>query len=414
MTLDFAQLGPQVERMGLEFNNRQRTLAERLEDARRLLFEWSNRQPEVWKRVELAKDRGAKFRGASPIGDPLDFDAPEPVQGAVEPMAAVYPLPECPESATLIAVDGSQIYPDPQATALYYLINIGVIVFHHGTAAAPTFSLHPQLFYDDEHLYINGYRASNTVVNAQRTIAEREHLAAVAKKYAGDARPLLAVSDGPLLFWGGADVPGPDEDTGSDIVNRYIDVLGDIYENSRATLTGYVDRPASTYVIRLLHLLSLDEKDVDQRTLATSGELEGLDDRMLFKSLLTEPGARSALFIQRSPTNKRYAQRNLNLEIAFFYMNTAMEGEKPYLARVEVPMWVARHRDEVGAIQALLYHQCQLVGRYPYMLTRADELAVVQGFEKRQLDNLIEIELRKRGFSPEVPAKPYTKTLARN
>jgi len=32
------------------------------------------------------------------------------------------------------------------------------------------------------------------------------------------------------------------------------------------------------------------------------------------------------------------------LEIAFFYLNAAAAGEQPHIARIEVPMWVARDR----------------------------------------------------------------------
>ena len=64
-------------------------------------------------------------------------------------------------------------------------------------------------------------------------------------------------------------------------------------------------------------------------------------------------------------------------------------------------------------MQTLLYQQCQMMGRYPYIITRADELAAVEGFEKRQLDNLIEIEVRRTGFNPDTYDKDLSKGLAR-
>ncbi len=410
MTLDFAQLSEQVRQMGQAVSARQRTLEQRLEIALEWLRENSERHEAVWERVALAGSRNTKYRGASPIGDP----GARSTQGQTEPMAQAYPLLTCPDSATLIAVDGSQIYPDAHAAMLYYLVNIGVIVAHHGAEAAPTCRLYPELFYDEARLRVNGRMIRNVVVNARRTIAERVYLAEAAKQYAGDARPLVAVADGPLLFWVGSDVPdagqGEDEKT---ILNDYMDALLRARDDARATLVGYVDRPASTYVIRLLHLMSLDEDAVNKDALTTSGALEGLYDRILFGRLL-KPGARSALFVQRSPTNKRYAQRDPDLEIAFFYMNAAMpDDRKPYLARVEMPMWVARARDLVDQLHALLYHQCLLVGRYPYMLARADELAVVQGFEKKQLENMIQVELRKHGLHTEASRKASTKEAAR-
>jgi hypothetical protein len=50
---------------------------------------------------------------------------------------------------------------------------------------------------------------------------------------------------------------------------------------------------------------------------------------------------------------------------------------------------------------------------YPYALTRADELARVTGKDKRKLDDLINLELRRRGVDPrELAAKARGKLMA--
>ncbi len=391
--------------MGQKIRDRQHSLEAKLAIALVWLQEWSGNEADIHERVHKAT--GVQYRGASPIGG-------SKAQGESEPIAQAYAPPPCPNQATLIAVDGSQIYPDPHASALYYLINMGVIVVHHGQDAAPTCSLHPQIVYDETHLYNGGYLIRNAVVNARRTITERECLAEAAAAHADEARPLVAVADGPLLFWVGSESIDQDRRDGDeDILETYLDALADVRDKSRAALAGYVDRPTSTYVIRLLHLLSLEPDKVDKDALATNGEIEGLNDIMLFGRLLA-PGERSALFVQRSPTNKLYALRHPELEIAFFYMNAAMpDASKPNLARVEMPMWAAKDRELVGQVQALLYNQCLLAGRYPYIITRADELAVVKGFEKKQLDNMIEVELRKHGMAPEPSSKAQGKSQAR-
>ena len=63
-----------------------------------------------------------RWRGALPIGEPLD--------SAIDP-------PALPAKYSIVAGDGSQIYPDSHGIALYYLINIGTIVFRHGSGQAP-------------------------------------------------------------------------------------------------------------------------------------------------------------------------------------------------------------------------------------------------------------------------------------
>jgi hypothetical protein len=167
-------------------------------------------------------------------------------------------------------------------------------------------------------------------------------------------------------------------------------------------------------VIRLLHLLDLAEEEVSRRSLSNSGRLEGLRDAQLFGRLL-EPGQRSALFVQMSPQNKGFRQQGGQThEVAFFYLNAAGPGEYPKLARVEVPMWVADDRGLVAEMQALIYQQCQqLTRRYPYVLTRADELAVVKGEEARQLNVLINVAAARHGVEAGMSEKEALKQVAR-
>lgn len=106
----------------------------------------------------------------------------------------------------------------------------------------------------------------------------------------------------------------------------------------------------------------------------------------LFDKVL-EPGERSAIMVQNSPRNLAYRQKNGSFEIAFFYVKVA-NGYKTAIARIDIPMWVARERDSVNTLHALILDQCQMQGRtpYPYALARADELALVSGQDRRKLD----------------------------
>ncbi|PJF24257.1 MAG: hypothetical protein CUN53_18745, partial [Phototrophicales bacterium] len=69
----------------------------------------------------------------------------------------------------------------------------------------------------------------------------------------------------------------------------------------------------------------------------------------------------------------------------------------------------------VDALHALILQQCAIQGRkrYPYALTRADELAVVSGHERVQVDQLIRIAMLENGLTPEDSEKLQTKSLAR-
>jgi hypothetical protein len=95
-------------------------------------------------------------------------------------------------------------------------------------------------------------------------------------------------------------------------------------------------------------------------------------------------------------------------------MNVASPTQEAYLARIEVPMWVAHRKELVGAIQALIYSQCQITDRYPYALTRADEIAVIPPYERKALDEMIMVELLRNQQHLEMSKKLNTKGLARS
>lgn len=382
MTLEFEKVVPQVERMGRAL------AAQNLDDTQRTLDAWEDFQnlddlAAIWDRIQLARQRDAGFRGAAPLEEPINRP---------------YPLPAVPERATLLAVDGSQIYPNSHSAALYYLTNIGVFVYHHGIDELPEQLTEPHLHYSPNDMRdAQGQLITNEAVNARRNVLELEVLAREAWHRRDLGCPMITVRDGPLLFWVGKDVPD-----GKQLQNRYLGIMVWLYDahaailhewGYSASLVGYVDRPTSAFVVSLLHLMRLPDEEVRSAALETNGDLEGLNDQFLMFKLL-RPGQRSGLMVQQSPQNKRYHDKGENYEIAFFYLNVG-SPESYHLARVEMPMWVARVPESVDLVHALIYDQCQMMWRYPYALTRADELAVVRNHERAQLNEMIEIELRK-------------------
>jgi hypothetical protein len=396
MTLEFHKLSEQVERMGQAAALEEDEMADKAEIAVEVIsrFAAEGDLPYIQARVDHAVSLDAGYRGARPLD---------------EPIAGAHPAPSAPDSATLIATDGSQIYPNRHGAALYYLINIGTIVLREGSGAPPEIISEPYLSYGREHVRSADYSVIGpTTIAARRTVAEMSALAEHAWLRRDEARPLLALMDGPLLFFMGSEVPDRDQ-----LRNVYYAAMTRIMD-VQAGLAGYTEAPRSRYVIGLLHLLSLDEEDVSQATLATDGKLEGLQDRWVFRKLLG-PGERSSLFVQMSPQNKEYRQQAGDThEICFFYLNVAPPGDPALIARVEVPMWVASDRRMVGQLQAELFRQCQhTVRRYPYVLTRADELAVVKGDEQRQLDVMIRVSLTRHGVRAVESEKQATKDAAR-
>ena len=380
--LEFEKVVPQVERMGRALAAQNVTLNERMDDAWEFFKSLSDLDA-IHARIQLARQRDAGFRGAAPLNEPIN---------------RAYPLPAIPARATIIAADGSQIYPNTHVAALYYLTNVGIFVYHHGSDALPEQVTEPRLFYTEQYLRDKqGQLINNTAVNARRTVAELQMLARESWERRHIDYPLLALSDGPLLFWVGKDVPD-----GRQLENEYLGAMVHLHDThaamqrdlaQTASLIGYVDRPTSAFIVSLIHLMRLEDDEVRRSMLDTNLELEGVIDRPFMFRLL-QPGERSALFVQQSPQNKRYHDKGASYEIVFFYLNVG-SAQDYHLARVEMPMWVARQPEMVDVAHALVYDQCQVMWRYPYALTRADELAVVRAHERTQLNELIEIELRR-------------------
>jgi hypothetical protein len=361
--------------------------------------------------VEKIRERVALVQGPTVSG----YRGAVPLQGDLyEDISAVFDTPPVPDRATLIGADGSQIYPNEQHPVHYYLINIGLFVYHHGGDGLPHQFTLPILAYHKDHVHDRSGRVvNNRTIDARRTVREMRELGRMAWELRDEARPLLALYDNHLLFGVNPDVVGH-----QGIMRDYRGALVHLHD-AGALLAGYIDNPVrSRVVVRMLYLLSLSDADVMYADLSSGGDLEGLRDTHLFDALL-EPGQRSAIMVQNSPRNLEYKSGSgggPSYEIAFFYLKVS-SGFRSSIARVDLPMWVARDRQAVNDLHALLVAQCAMQGRnpYPYVLTRADELAVVTGRDRAKLEELIAIELRKKGIDPtRFSAKALSKQIARS
>ena len=87
----------------------------------------------------------------------------------------------------------------------------------------------------------------------------------------------------------------------------------------------------------------------------------------------------------------------------------------PYIARVEIPQWVASNQKMIDILHLGLLQQCSLLGKrpYPYALHRAHEIALVTNIEKLQLQELLIREvLKESGKLGSVSNKQYAKEIS--
>lgn len=395
MTLEFEKLTGDIEQMALTTARRYELRRERLDEALNLLAKNRVNWTAVSHALTLASKKADQklYRSARP------FNESEPLDAAID---AASPPPQ----ATIIATDGSQIMPDRHAAYLYYLINVGGIVYHHGSSRAPEVFAVPKLVYPADDDALDTFNSSGGAVSIERDLQEIEILARQTFHHRHDNEIVLAVLDQRLLYWpiGSAGVAE------NAAVTDWGKQMSDIHRTG-SLLCGYIDRPGSIAVNTLLRsLAALDDPHFNWRELGTQKATQGLADRDLFGALL-QPGQRSKVFVYVSPPNETFASQDPANEVCFFYVNPASSGEQ--IARVDIPRWVAEDEGAVTAVHSLIIDQCRLLGDYPYVLARADETAVVGRRDATELNFMIDVIMERHGIQAGITAKQGSKEIAR-
>lgn len=380
MTLELSKVTAQVQTMGQELATRQKEYADLVAMARRWLAQYADQG-------EALRPPARSVRAAIPTSEPLD---------------AIHSPPATPERFTVIGADGSQIQPDRHGVALYYLINVGSLVYRHSSGEPPEAHSEPILGYTEADIYENGLLVDGNLLDVRRDLAETTRLADLCT--AEPRGPTVALVDGTLILWVLEDRP---EAWRRAKVVAYLDQLNRI-RHSGAVVAAFTSRPRRTEVTRLLHLASV-EGDVD-RAGQEPNPLEHLPDRAIFETL--PAGARSALFVSPSSINHDYYVP-AGHGVHFLYLNLAEEGRDPVIARLEVPAWVAEDADRLGLVHGAVVAQARLTGDYPYALVRADELAFISGAEREAFEEMVTTALLRAGVRSAVSPKAYYKTLTR-
>lgn len=373
MTLDYQQVREQVKKLGENAPLRERHLNDLRKKAKDWLEESAADLDGLRNKVQLvARNYDPSLRCALPVEERLDEGRP---------------VPSVAGEMTILAADGSQIYLDRHAEVQYCLVNVGAIRMRSGSAEPPVTHVACQLFYADDLLAIT----DNTLA-LKRDLSERALLAELAAKA---PEPVVTFTDGPMELWGGKGDTSEEASQYQKSLAEYLQVLARLADLNAIT-AGYVDKPGSSLVVRLLEIASAPQDSLAD--IKKYHPLRGVTDRDLYHDRLG-PGERSAIFAISGATQSQSAKNNEHrLAIHFFYLNTGRPG-KPWLARVEIPGWVAENPAMLDRLHAALVSQCRIMGArpYPYLLHRAHETALVSLEDKEQVTQMISLELRRQG-----------------
>jgi hypothetical protein len=380
MTLELSRLREAIAEMGQQVARHKRTFGQLVEEAQAQLMAF----PEP----------GIELRQAA-----RTFGAAMPTE---EPVALNEPLPDPPARFTVIGADGAQIAPDRHGVALYYLINIGSLVYRHSSGETPEARSVPHLHYQRDEIYEGSTPVSGGLLGMRRDRAELTQLADLVE--AEPAGLTLALVDGTLLLWAADNVPAGVRERE---ITGYLAQF-DRIRRQGAAVAAFTSRPQAGDVVRLLHLVA-HGGDADEAG-RQPNLLERVPDGEVFQFL--DPGARSALFVSPRAINQgQYAPAGH--EICFFYTNVAIVGEDPIVARVELPFWAAAAPDLLRLVHGGVVSQSRIAGGFPYVLARADELAYISGPERQRLEEMVSTALLAAGVPSALSHKALYKSMTR-
>jgi hypothetical protein len=379
MTLELSRVAGQVEAMGQELARGMRHREKVLPALRALLREYAGDEERLAALAVSAE--GQRRRCAVP---------------SVEPLDSRVPAPDAPVQASVLAADGSQIYPDPHGLALYYLINVGTLIYLHGSGQAPRASSQATLGYAVD---ADGSLLSSERINARRDVAEMQSLADLAEKLPSSPAVALLDSTLGLRAWA-ATIPQAEQEA---LQSAYLAQM-DRVRLAGVALAGFVGRSRQTGTVNLLDVGRMEDPASSS---PEPSPFAGLTDQVLWGDL--EPGQRSALLHQPGA-----------LPVYFFYLNTEppdaqrMAGTESEPARIELPECVALSPEKLGQVHALVYDQCRLNNGYPYALTRADELAIILNQEREALEAMLLQAMSRHDMPlPRMSYKAAQKRIAR-
>jgi hypothetical protein len=343
------------------------------------------------------------------------------------PPDAAYPTPERPKRLTVIATDGSQIFPDRHEVSSCYLLNVGYVVIHYGTGERPTLASRPFLYYKEEDLYEEweGRRTMVTreSVGMRRGALEFAYLADLAVQAKGEGRSVVGLSDGTLILWS---LEGRPPDFRAAMLKAYLSAF-ERMRQARVPVAGYISSPGSADVVNALRVGLCPEEptncdrcpwkaDLRERLIeigremeasAPSGGLpcspiEGVTDDILFARAL-RPGERSGVFRSQSKVLSDYGPHR----ISFFYLHTGSE-----ISRVEIPQWVAEDADLLDLIHACVVDQAEKGKGYPIVLSEAHEKAVVRGADRDLFYKFLRDTFVQNDIRAEISLKSLKKLAA--
>lgn len=277
-------------------------------------------------------------------------------------------------SYVVLAVDGSQIYPDRHQGTSCFLVNIGTALLKYGTHSSPVqFSSVPHVWAGEEQQ--EDIQQGPEFVNCKRQELEfevgLETSIAIKKELNGD--PFIFLFDGSLIFW---HLESKDDELKERFLHSYLRVLNQLYQE-KIWCAGYISLPKSKELVNLIRI-ELCKFKIEGCT-----QLEAVNHIVdtAVASFFLQPHSRSIVFKSNAKIGSCYPP---HLAPHFFYLDVGTE-----IVRIEIPAWIAMEESSVNAVAQMILNQAIKGAGYPVALAEAHEQAVVKGPDREFFYHLI-------------------------
>lgn len=269
-----------------------------------------------------------------------------------------------PFSYQVVAVDGSQIYPDKHQGTHCFLVNIGSAVFTYSALTGASFFCSEPFLFADE--FDSDMALSIDSVNGRREELEFQTGLQLAKDLKKKStNPTILLFDGSLIFW---HLESKEISLQKYFLKSYIDTLEQLYQE-QIPVMGYISLPKSKDLVNLVraHVTGFT-KNADWTQLF----VHTVDANVAHMFLSV--GSCSTIFKSHASITKQYPE---HLAPWFCYYAT-----KDEVVRIEFPQYSAL--DLVMFQQGLqvIIDQVAKGNGYPLCLAEAHMQAVVKGSDR--------------------------------
>jgi len=276
----------------------------------------------------------------------------------------------------VVAVDGSQIYPDHHLQGVdCFLVNVGYCHLAYGEQSSARLDATPHLLtsLQAKTTYKQNYFAADMVdlIREDYELALLVQLAQALTLHGTE--PLVGLFDGNVFFWHlGFKMPAVKDV----FFARYATHLIALYEQ-RFLYAGYLSGTQFADVVALVRAGLCEGTDACGLTgtqlYDLCSMLDGLSDADLLATVLA-PGERTTLFACTGSLAEAYPAHS---KPWFFYLNAGEE-----VVRIEVPAWIAHDAASVATIAECALDQSIKGFGYPVALAEAHAQAVVAGADR--------------------------------